>query len=283
MTDYRTRNQALVQYALLPTIFLTVALLGGFRVDAETRAFIFIAPPLIALVLAAMLLALFARGTLIALDRWFSFDFPARVNLSHGLTLLALFFATAQAFNSVLPERGLLRWMFSFFFLWTLWTNQFLSFDARRLLRSLAVLFGTAFFLKHMLVASLSAPAGGWLNRLARALLEGASFNLLDVPSFAPATGYVSFFTLALYVAGLALLSPAPKEEISIEGREPVRKRRQLTSADHALARRGVPENQRPETETLVVPQLNEAPTKIEAEALEDPTTTRDAKTHKRP
>jgi hypothetical protein len=40
--------------------------------------------------------------------------------------------------------------MFSFFFLWTLWTNQFSSFDARRLLRSIVVLFGTAFMLKHL-------------------------------------------------------------------------------------------------------------------------------------
>ena len=79
--------------------------------------------------------------------------------------LLTLFFASAQAFNSVLPERGLLHWLFSFFFLWTLWNNQFSSFDARRLLRSLLVLFGTAFVLKQMLLASLYASDGGWLKR----------------------------------------------------------------------------------------------------------------------
>jgi len=121
--------------------------------------------------------------------------------------LLTLFFASAQAFNSVLPERGLLHWLFSFFFLWTLWNNQFSSFDARRLLRSLTVLFGTAFVLKHILLAGLYSTEGGWLKKLAGVLLQGASLGTLDAPVFAPATGYISFFTLALYVAGLLLLT----------------------------------------------------------------------------
>ncbi|HWS55827.1 MAG TPA: hypothetical protein VN228_16930, partial [Pyrinomonadaceae bacterium] len=134
-------------------------------------------------------------------------------NVSHALTLGALFFASAQSFNSVLPERGLLRWVFSFFFLWTLWQNQFAAFDARRLLRGLAALFGTAFVLKHMLLASLYEPEGGWLKRLAGVVLEGATLGTLDARVFAPATGYVSFFALALYVLGLALLPPAPGGE----------------------------------------------------------------------
>ena len=107
----------------------------------------------------------------------------------------------------MLPERGLLHWLFSFFFLWTLWNNQFSSFDARRLLRSLSVLFGTAFVLKHLLLASLYTPDGGWLKMVAGVLLQGVSLGTLDAPAFAPATGYISFFTLALYVAGLLLLT----------------------------------------------------------------------------
>jgi hypothetical protein len=110
----------------------------------------------------------------------------------------------------VLPERGLLRWVFSLFFLWALWQHQFAPFDARRLLRSLAALFGTAFVLKHLLVATLYAPDGGWLKRLAGLALEGVSLGTLDATPYAPATGYISFFTLALYVGGLALLPPAP-------------------------------------------------------------------------
>lgn len=209
-TDHRSSNQALVRHLLLPTIFLTVALLGGLRVSADTSAFLFIAPPLITLVLAVLLMALVVRGRIINLRRWLNGENHPLTNISHALTLGALFFASAQSFNSVLPEAGLLRWLFSFFFLWTLWNNQFSSFDARRLVRSLAVLFGTAFILKHMLFASLYDSEGGWLKRLAGALLEGATLGTFDAPVFAPATGYISFFTLLLYVAGLALLPSAP-------------------------------------------------------------------------
>jgi hypothetical protein len=213
MTDRRETNRRLLVYLVLPTIFLTVALLGGLRVDAETRAFIFVAPPLVTLILAVLLLSLFARGRLIEFGRWISSAHPVAVNISHALTLLSLFFASAQAFNSVLPERGLLFWLFSLFFLWTLWNNQFSQFDARRLVRSLAVLFGTAFALKHMLLAALYAPEGGWLKRIAGVLLEGVSLGTLEADRFAPATGYISFFTLALYVGGLLLMTPAPAGE----------------------------------------------------------------------
>ena len=205
--DNRARNQALVSYWVLPTIFLTVALLGGLRVGAEDRAFVFFPPPLITLVLAVLLMLLFVRGGLIELRSWIAANHPPLQNVSHIWVLLTLFFASAQAFNSVLPERGLLHWLFSFFFLWTLWNNQFSSFDARRLLRSLVVLFGTAFVMKHLLLASLYASGGGWLQRVAGALVQGVSLGTLDAPMFAPATGYISFFTLGLYIAGLLLVA----------------------------------------------------------------------------
>jgi len=207
LTAHRLRNHALLSYWVLPLIFLTVALLGGLRVSADDHAFIFWPPPLITLVLAVLLMLLFIRGDLIELRSWLAAHHPPLWNVSHIWLLLTLFFASAQAFNSVLPERGLLHWLFSFFFLWTLWNNQFSSFDARRLLRSLVVLFGTAFILKHMLLASLYSPDGGWLKRLAGALAQGVSLGTLDAPMFAPATGYISFFTLGLYIAGLMLMS----------------------------------------------------------------------------
>src|SRR5678815_3858056 len=213
LTAHRSRNQALVTYWVLPLIFLTVALLGGLRVSAEDHKFIFFPPPLITLVLAVLLMLLFVRGGLIELRSWIAANNPPLQNVSYIWVLLTLFFASAQAFNSVLPERGLLHWLFSFFFLWTLWNNQFSSFDARRLLRSLAILFGTAFVIKHMLLASLYSPEGGWLKRVAGTLLQGVA---LDTPIFAPATGYIAFFTLALYVTGLILLAFAVNTETAI-------------------------------------------------------------------
>ena len=160
----RLRNRALVDFVLLPFLFLTVALLGGLRIGAESRTFIFIAPPLVTLLLAVLLMLLLIRGGLIRFREWVGSDLPPLTNAAHVWMFITVFFASAQAFNSVLPERGLLHWLFSFFFLWTLWNNQFSSFDAQRLLRSLAVLFGTAFVVKHLLLASLYSPEGGWLK-----------------------------------------------------------------------------------------------------------------------
>jgi len=211
-----SRNRALVDFVALPFLFLTVALLGGLRVDGESRAFVFLAPPLVTLLLAVLLMLLLIRGDLLRFQRWIRSDLSPLTNVAHSWMFITLFFASAQAFNSVLPERGLLHWLFSFFFLWTLWNNQFSSFDARRLLRSLAILFGTAFILKHMLLASLYSPEGGWLKRVAGTLLQGVTIGTLDAPSFAPATGYISFFTLTLYVVGLILLASAANGQTKI-------------------------------------------------------------------
>ena len=207
MKDYADRNRALLNFIVLPTLLLSAGLLGGLRIDGQTRQFIFIAPPLVTLLLAILLMSLFLRVGAIELRHWLTIEQPMLTNVSHLLTLIALFFASAQAFNSVLPENGLLHWMFSVFFLWTLWTNQFSIFDPRRLLRSLLVIFGTAFVLKHLVVAGLYAPEGGWLRGLTSTLLQGIA---IDVPAFAPATGYISFFALALYVGGLLLITPIP-------------------------------------------------------------------------
>src|SRR6266446_8007620 len=210
----RSRNRSLVSFVLLPLLFLTVTLLGGLRIAADTRAFVFVAPPLVTLVLAVLLMLLFVRGRLIQFNQWLASDYPPLTNVSHVWMMITLFFASAQAFNSVLPERGLLHWLFSFFFLWTLWNNQFSSFDAGRLLRSLSVLFGTAFVLKHLLLSSLYAQEGGWLQRVAGALLQGVSLGTLDAPAFAPATGYISFFTLVLYIGGLLMIMFTTHEDL---------------------------------------------------------------------
>src|SRR3954465_38885 len=105
--SHRSNNRALVDFFLLPFLFLTVALLGGLRVDAVTRNFIFIAPPLVTLVLAVLLMLLLVRGDLLRFQYWVGNDFPPLTNVAHIWLLVTVFFASAQAFNSVLPERGL--------------------------------------------------------------------------------------------------------------------------------------------------------------------------------
>jgi hypothetical protein len=233
----RSRNRVLVDYVVLPMLFLTVALLGGLRVGTENRTFIFVAPPLVTLLLAVLVILLLVRGRLIRFHQLVGNELPPLTNVVHIWMLITLFFASAQAFNSVLPERGLLHWLFSFFFLWTLWNNQFSSFDLRRLLRSLAILFGTAFVLKHMLLASLYSPEGGWLKRAAGTLLQGVSLGTLDAPGFAPATGYISFFTLTLYVAGLILLAFAGKDETDLVVHPVIEEYRQLPATDRLAVR----------------------------------------------
>lgn len=231
----RATNRALLLHVLLPTIFLTVALLGGVRVEAFGGALLFLPPPLVTLILAAMLLVLCARGGAINVGGWLSSGRGAAENVSHALTLASLFFASAQAFNSVLPDAGLPRLVLAFFFLWTLWQNQFSQFDARRLLRSLAALFGTAFVVKHLLLASIGDPSGGWLRRLTAAMLEGVA---LGGPAYAASTGYVSFFALALYVCGLFLLPPSPAVASDVDENrtvELVRDLRLLPARERAL------------------------------------------------
>ncbi len=243
--EHRSKNEALVQFIALPMIFLTVTLLGGLRVSAEDRGFVFVVPPLITLVLAVLLVVLFVRGRLIEIERWLTSDQPPLTNLSHALTLLSLFFASSQAFNSVLPESGLLFWLFSFFFLWTLWNNLYSFFDATRLVRSLTVLFGTAFVLKHMIIATLYAPEGSWLKKLAGVLLEGLSLGTLSPQVFAPATGYISFFTLALYVGGLILLPSGPKRDPRLELQRIIAAYRGLPQNDRQLMSQVINDDQK--------------------------------------
>ena len=249
----RPRNRALVDNVVLPMLFLTVTLLGGLRVGAENRTFIFVAPPLVTLLLGVLLMLLLVRGRLIRFHQWVGNELPTLTNVVHIWTLITLFFASAQAFNSVLPERGLLHWLFSFFFLWTLWNNQFSSFDPPRLLRSLAILFGTAFVLKHLLLAILYSPEGGWLKRVAATLLQGVSLGTLDAPNFAPATGYICFFTLTLYVAGLILLAFAGKDETDLVV-HPVIEEYQLPATDRLAVRDAILDDQ-PEPVAKVEPQ----------------------------
>jgi hypothetical protein len=117
-----------------------------------------------------------------------------------------------------------------------------MPFDARRLLRSLAVLFGTAFVVKHLLLAGLYSTDGGWLQRLAGVLLQGVSLGTLDAPTFAPATGYISFFTLALYIAGLVLLSLSAENDVHAITQGP-NEHLKLSSTDRLAVSDGIVED----------------------------------------
>ena len=93
----RSRNRALLDYVALPMLFLTVALLGGLRVGTENRTFIFVAPPLVTLLLGVLLMLLLVRGRLIRFHRWIASDLPPLTNVVHIWMRITLFFASAQA------------------------------------------------------------------------------------------------------------------------------------------------------------------------------------------
>jgi hypothetical protein len=213
----KTENQTAAQktYLLLPFIFLTVTLLGGLRLSTGANDFLFLKPALVCLIFAAILLILFFRANLIRVGDWFSEDFSLTVNTANALVLFTLFSASVQVFNALLPERGLPFWIIAFCFFWTLWNNLFAEFDAKKLLKSLGALFAVAFVSKYLILANLTAPPSeSWLQGLWENPARETLTQLLDLPRFSAGTGYIQFFTLALYLIGLFLFPQSVKANL---------------------------------------------------------------------
>lgn len=200
------RNSQYLRYLLLPFVFLTVALLGGLRIDSLDGAFVFNRPALVCLIFASILLVLFARSGVVRLDGWFSESFPTVKNVANGFVIATLFAAATQVFNSLVPERGLPFWIVAFCFFWTLWNNLFADFDTPKLFRILGGLFGLAFVAKYLVLANLTAPAGQtWFEALTANPGQEAVTRLLDLPRYSGATGYIQFFAVGLFLLGLYL------------------------------------------------------------------------------
>ena len=196
----------------LPAVFLTVALLGGVRVADRV---VLLPPPLYALVLGLLLFGVLARTGAVALHRLMNGNRAAVANLNGLLVMLATFLASAQVFNLVTPESGLPRLLFDVFFLVLLLNTLAAAPDRGRVLRSLVVIFGSAFVLKFIVLAALSDPAGGMLKRVLLVLLEGVTLGTLTQDVFHESTGYLAFFTLALFMTGLALLPSSTHDRSS--------------------------------------------------------------------
>jgi hypothetical protein len=75
-------------------------------------------------------------------------------------------------------------------------------------------LFAVAFVTKYLVLAYLAAPTGeSWWQGILQNPTKEAFTWLLDLPKFSPATGYIQFFTLIFYLAGLFLLKPQTNAE----------------------------------------------------------------------
>ena len=120
--------------------------------------------------------------------------------------LVTLFAATVQLFNSLLPEQGLPFWVVGFCFFWTIWNNLFAGLAAKRVFQSLMAVFGLAFVTKYLVLANLTATGdAGWLQRIIENPAKETFTWLLDLPRYSPGTGYIQFFTVALYLIALTL------------------------------------------------------------------------------
>jgi hypothetical protein len=202
---------------VLPAMFLTVALLGGLRIGDTVRL---VPPPLIALVLAMLLLATLVRAGALAPDRLMNAQRAPIENASGILVLIAVFAASAQVFSLLTPELGLLHAVFSACFFVQLVTTLAGVSGRSNLLRSLVVLLGSALVLRFIVLENLYAPNTGTLKRLLTTLIEGASLGTIDYQPHAAATGYIAFCTVVLYLIGLALL-PAGAGRVNVRALRP--------------------------------------------------------------
>ena len=188
---------------VLPFLLITVAASAGLRLAAGVRL---VPPPLVSLVLAVLLIGTFVRSGLLAPGRLLSARRSALENLNGLVVLTTLFAASAQVFTLLTPDSGLLYAVFSIGFFVQLATSLAGVRERRALLRSLAVLLGSAFVLRFVVLDTLYAPDGSWGQRVLMALVEGASLGAVTYQPTGTLTGYVAFGTLALYLLALVLL-----------------------------------------------------------------------------
>ena len=199
--------KAATEAIYLPMMLLTVVLLGGLRIDERIA---FVPPPLFALVLGLMLFGVLVRGRVIVPERLMSESRTTLQNVNGLFVILATFFAATQAFNLVTPESGLPFLLFNVW-LFVLLVNTLAGAPDRiSVLRSTAVIVGAAFVLKFVVLGAISDPGDTTLKRVLHVLLEGVTLGTLTQPRMHPATGYVAFATLVLFLIALAMLPSRP-------------------------------------------------------------------------
>jgi hypothetical protein len=158
------------------------------------------------LVLSTLLVGSLIQSRVVIPESFMSQRRTPLENLSGLVVLLTLFAATAQVFNLVTPDGGLLHLLVSVFFLVQLLTTLAAVRERRAMIRNLVVLLGCAFILRFVALESLYAPGRGVVKRVMTALLEGVTLGTLGYEPAGPATGYAAFLALALYVIGLVVI-----------------------------------------------------------------------------
>ena len=186
----------------LPLALLTVAGAGGARIVAG-GAVHFEPPPLMALVLAAILLVLMARAGAIVPARLFAPTRRGLENATGAVVLLALLAATAQVFHLLTPSRGLLNVSVNILFIALLLNTFARQTDRAHLLWSLAVVFGSALVLKFVILAAMASPGSSLAVWLFSSALEGLTLGAIGAEPASPAMGYAAFIVVGLYLVTL--------------------------------------------------------------------------------
>jgi hypothetical protein len=190
---------------VLPFLLLTVALLAGAHIGTTVAL---VPPSLFSLVLATMLIVALVRSGALDPARLLHGSRSILANANGAVVLAALFAASAQVLAMLTPRSGL-PLFFVDVLLFVLLLNTLVSEPDRvRLLRSLAVTLGSALILKFVVLAAVSNPSGGRLSRVVIALFDAATFGSITQEAHAPASGYLAFFSTALFLIALALLPP---------------------------------------------------------------------------
>lgn len=191
---------------LLPMIFLTVTLLAGVQLGPGVA---FVPPSVFSLVLGTMVVAALVRAGALAPDRLLHGSRSMLANANGMVVLLALFAAASQVLGMLTPRSGL-PLFFVDVFLFVLLVNTLVAQPDRvRLLRSLAVILGSALVLKFVVLAALSGPSTSRTARVLAALFDAATFGTITQEPQASGAGYLAFFAIALFLAGVSALPAA--------------------------------------------------------------------------
>ena len=199
---------------VLPLIFLTVTLLAGLQLGPAVAL---VPPSLFSLVLGTMLLAALVRAGALAPARLLHGSRSILANANGMVVLVTLFAAASQVLGMLTPRSGLPLFFVDVFLFVLLLNTLVAQPDRVRLLRSLAVILGSALVLKFVVLAALSGPSSSRTARVLAALFDAATFGTITQEPQAAGAGYAAFFAVGLFLIGVSSL-PAPRPNSSATG-----------------------------------------------------------------
>ena len=188
---------------VLPLLLLTVALFGGLEPGAPGP---WRPPSLFSLVMAVMVMAALIRSGTFAPDRLLHGSRTILANSNGFSVLISLFVASAQVLNMLTPRSGLPALIVGVVLFLLLLNTLVMSPDRPRLLRSFAVVMGSAFVLKFVVLGSLAATEGGRTKRVLLALFDVATLGTISQEPLHASAGYLAFLIVLVYLVGVALL-----------------------------------------------------------------------------